>query len=423
MKKTFKYILAVLIILAPARVQADAIPPHIASMASQLYKGVEKDLKNKNLSSERKKALEESTKALRKLGVHRWSSSPAKISGKNIEALEKSYDSEPEDGRSVKMKWNPDTDKFSMKVLDDGSGKSEEFATALSGDVDPDLKVKPSDDPVKVLTSSDLESLKENIIGKWKSEDGTIFEFSATTKQAGEIRPPKEVFNKQIERNKEKIKTIKSSKIFKWRNKKTGEIIQQEKFHNLKEPFEYLGEKFAIENAQEEIAKLEEKITELMRERDGADLPLVDKHDPAGFSEASSSNGARPITITVTLTNGHVYTYDEAVFDGRRINAKRTYRVVPDLTNQKLPEIIKTKLVTQGWNPPGWLELDASIDAETGEVILDGLQWSMKVTYSSFFGDPPDIDRIHTPYSWNVTLSKDGAAFKIAEGAAEDLVP
>jgi hypothetical protein len=60
---------------------------------------------------------------------------------------------------------------------------------------------------------------------------------------------------------------------------------------------------------------------------------------------------------------------------------------------------------------------------ETGQMILDGHQWSMKVTYSSYFGDPPEIDRIHTPYSWNVTLSKGGAVFKVAEGAAENALP
>ncbi len=478
-KTILLHVLMVFFIFSPPDLSADAIPSHLASMAAQLYKGVEQKLKGKNLSAEQQKALAESAKILRSIGVHRWSVKPPKIIGgikeiaeilkldprqdKHIERLndfinqraktgtenalrqfakktkqefsdddrnalvadidkaigtameklEKNYVTEPEDGRSIQIKWNPDSGKFHIKVIDDGSGNGEQFATALAGDIKSiinknaegmSIRVSPSKNPVNVLVAADIKNLEKNLIGKWKAKDGTVFEFSEGNKLKGEINPSREFFDQQIEKAKERIKAVKKAKIFEWQNSETKEVIQQKKFRRLKEPFNYLGEKYAFENAEEEIAKHKKQIDMLMIERNRVNLLPKDKHDPTGFKDVASSGG-HPITITVTLTNGHIYTYDDAVFDGRRICAKRTCRVVPDLPNQKLPDIIKRQLVNGDWYPPGWLELDASIDAETGELILDGLQWSMRVTYSSYLGDPPIVDSIHTPYSWDVTLN------------------
>jgi hypothetical protein len=286
------------------------------------------------------------------------------------------------------------------------------------------LSVKPSNKPLQAITQGDIESLRGNILGEWEDEEtGEIYRFSATDKKIGEILPPREVFDQRIEQVKEKIESIKETKIFKWQNPDTGEIVKQEKFRRLKEPFEFVGKEYALVNAEEEIARLEKEITELKIERDGGKLPLVEQYDPAGFGELSSSNKAGPITVMVSRPDGYSYKYDQAVFDGRRITAKRTYRDVRDIENLKLPERIRNQAIDNGWNPPGWLDLDTSIDAETGDMVLEGSTWALHVTYSSFFGDPPNIDRIHSPYPRSRVLQKSGTGFEVAEGAASNFVP
>ncbi len=330
--------------------------------------------------------------------------------GKAFEALGKNYRVTTDDGHAVQMKWNPDAGKFLMKVFDDGKSDGEEFASSFSGDVktalsdngkDITLDTTPAQNPVQVMTATDIEVIRSNanILGEWQTEDGTIYIFSAAAEKAGEVRPPREFFDKQIEQLKEKAETIKNTKIFEWQNTKTLEIVRQKKLRKLKEPFDWIGEKYALENAEEEIAALETKITELEAERDGATLPPVKRFDPAGYKEMKASEGARTITVHVTRPNGYSYSYDEAAFDGRRITARRTYKTVEDFTNQKLPTIIKQRLIRDGWEPPGWLELEASVDVETGDLLLEGLRWSGHVTYSSFFGSPGEISSIHTPYS------------------------
>src|SRR3972149_7274689 len=89
MKTYLLYILSFLIFIAPAPGQAEQIPPHLATMAAQLYKGVEDNLKSKKLNPERRKVLEESARPLRGMGVHRWSTKPAKISGALPEGAER----------------------------------------------------------------------------------------------------------------------------------------------------------------------------------------------------------------------------------------------------------------------------------------------------------------------------------------------
>lgn len=489
----------ILFFLLPSFGYAEKIPPHMAAMAAQLYKGVEGDLKRKKLTPARRKALEESNKTLRDMGVHRWSTKPAKIGGalpevaeklkldlakeqdremlrefiskrtdkgteealrsfekkvkrpisqeernkKSVEIdgaisaaqekLKKIYTGTPVDGRAVQMKWKPDTGKFFMKVSDDGSGDSEEFATTFSGDVhseisengkDMTLGVKPSDSPLRAITEEDIKTLRGNILGEWTDkETGEIYVFSATNQEIGEILAPREVFDEKIEQIRDKIKSVEKTKIFKWQNPVTGKVVKQEKYRRLKEPFEFLGKEYALDNAKEEMARLNKEIEELKVERDGGKLPPVNQYDPAGFGDIKDTKGAGPITVHVTRPDvGYSYTYDEAIFDGRRISAKRTYRDVKDI-DPKIPERIRNQLINNSWNPPGWLDLEASIDVETGDMVLEGSKWALHVTYSGFFGSPPDVDRIHSPHPWSRVLRKGGTVFDVAEGAADSFVP
>ncbi|WP_136657210.1 hypothetical protein [Nitratireductor sp. XY-223] len=499
MRMFCRILFAFLLAAAPLNALAEQIPPHLAAMAAQLYKGVEAELQNPNVSPERRRILEEADRTLRQMGVHRWSSRSAKIdsalpavagklgldpatardretletfmSGRSVNGTEAAlqaleiqtnrpiseeeryqkaveideaigearkdfstdYVSTRDDGRAVRMQWKPGTGKFAMKVVDDGAGDSEEFAATFSGDVDETvsengqdvtLGVQPSRQPLQAITQEDIEFLRGNILGEWtEKRTGEIYVFEASDQKIGEVLPPGEVFDDRIAQIKDRIKSIRSAKVFQWENPKTGEVVKQETYRRLKEPYEFVGEEYALEDAEEKMAALEGEIAALEKERDGGNLLPRDKHDPVGFEEFLASGDGRPIKVTVTRPDGYSYTYDEALFDGRRIAAKRTYTDLMDLTNERLPDRIKKQLIDNGWNPPGWLDLDASIDAETGDLVLEGGKWSLKVTYSAFFGDPPDVDRIHSPWSSGRLLSKEGADYEVAEGAASDFVP
>lgn len=80
--------------------------------------------------------------------------------------------------------------------------------------------------------------------------------------------------------------------------------------------------------------------------------------------------------------------------------------------NERLPKIIKSMLLSDGWEPPGWLEMKASVDAETGDLMLEGIRWSLHVTYTSFFGTDYGIKKIHTPYSMPQLLKREGGVFE-----------
>jgi hypothetical protein len=352
--------------------------------------------------------------------------------GTAFEKLEKNYTVTTDDGQAVQMKWNPDAQKFFLKVFDDGKSGGEEFASNFTGNVktalsedgkDITLDTSPVKNPIQAMTATDIEMMRANILGEWQMEDGTVYKFSATEEKAGDVIMPRKFFDDQIEQAKDKIESIKDTKIFKWKNIDTDKIVKQEKFRRLKEPFEYLGKEYALDGAEKKIAALEAKIKSLEAERDGKTLPSVKRYDPVGYGDMKSSDGSRTITVHVSRPDGHSFSYDDAAFDGRSITARRTYKVVKDFDNERLPKIIKSMLINDGWDPPGWLDLEASVDAETGDLLLEGLRWSLHVTYSSFFGTDFEISSTHTPYSIPQVLKREGEAFEIAEGAAADLLP
>lgn len=428
--------LSVLTALFASDARAQAVPRHLSSMAATLYKELEREIESGALSGEHRTVAEESAKTLRGLGVHRWSAKPVTLPGsareidEQIDALEKTHVTETDDGRKVTMRWEPDEERFALKVLDFGATGGERFASGLSGSVefraDADgrsLGVRPVHPAFSVLTDDDIETLGGNILGTWHGANGDVYEISAGSEQTASVRPPREFYDRKIEELQEKVKDIKATLEYRWQNPKTGEVVRQTKFRRLQEPFEYHGKAYASETGEEEIANLESAITKTKSERDGYKPPPVDRYDPAGFARVSGSVDSQAITVTVTRADGYSYTYDSAAFDGSRISAKRTYRDLRDLTNEDLPDVIKSKLISGGWNPPGWLELDASIDTETGGLALDGSRWSLHVTYSSFFGGAPDVDRIHSPESDAVGLRRDDTGFQTADGAAAGLVP
>jgi len=371
------------------------------------------------------------TTAKRKLSATKMKRLTAEIDaafGKNFASLETDYTEKTIDGRTVQMKWNPNTDRFFIKISGDGTGGFEEFVTIFAGDVetklsdngeDLDLDITSSNGPPRALTATDIEALRATILGEWQTEDDTVYRISASDERSGDIRPPREFFDKQIDKIKDKVKSIKETKIFKWLNPETGQFVRQETFRRLKDPFEYLGDGYALDDGEARIKALETEISALEFERDGGNLALKDKYDPAGFKKLSGAQGARAISIKVRRSDGYTYSYDEAVFDGRRISAKRTFTTLRDVDNLRLPNEVRRQII-KSWAPPGWLQMDASIDIQTGTIVLNGATWTLHVTYSSSLGGSPKVESIQTPYSNPLFLRRDGDNSNIAEGASKD---
>ncbi|OOY42180.1 hypothetical protein, partial [Solemya velum gill symbiont] len=191
----------------------------------------------------------------------------------------------------------------------------------------------------------------------------------------------------------EEIATLQASKVYQWRNLETDEIVKQEKFRRLKEPWFYEGQVYREENTETEIARLEEE-RRLLAEQE---VPLVQQHDPVGFDNVQQE-GATNIDIHVIEAGGCSCSYDQAVITGSSIRARRTLVQQCDIIN--LPQTVIDQLLAS-WSPPEWIELEAEIDLAGGELRVEGKKWRMHVTYGSM---DYKVGNIHTPYSRTLSL-------------------
>jgi len=284
-------------------------------------------------------------------------------------------------------------------------------------DDDVTLVVTPTKAAISVLTEEDLRRLKSAIFGKWRDETtGDVWEISIAG--GGAVAPPAERPEKEIAELERKIDRIRADKIYKWKNTETGEVMRQDRFKRLREPFEYLGQELRRADGTAEIVRLEKRIEEL---RAAAEPRPVDAYDPVRMKVMLADREVRALNIRVTDRSDYSWTYDIALVSDGRITAKRTLRSVNEL-NVELPLVIRRKLIAS-WSPPEWVELEAEVDVETRRVYLIGRIWNMKVTWSpgAFGMGEPTIEGIHTPYSRGLRLER--AGFKVAEGAAKDQKP
>jgi hypothetical protein len=322
----------------------------------------------------------------------------------------------------LELDWDPVNNRFDIRIKakETSKGAGDGFDLRLKGDVrstltaegdDTTLTVRPSDSGMSVLTDEDLRRLKGTILGKWRDREGRIWEISSSS---GAARPkePAERPADQIPKLKREIKRIKSDKVYEWKNAKTGDVVQQDKFKRLKEPFEYLGEKFRRPDAKEKIERLQKKIKELRAA--GKALP-VEAHDPVRMKEMGAGGKTQSLRIRVTTTDGYSFTYDSAMLSAGHITAKRTLRSIKDIPG--LPRAVTRQLVTS-WSAPEWVELEVRVEGKSKPVYMTGLRWRLHVTYDD---DSHEVDSIHTPYSRNLRLEQ--AAAKVAEGAVQDKKP
>ncbi len=327
-----------------------------------------------------------------------------------------------DNGDRLELDWDPVNNRFDIRIKakETSKGAGDGFGLRLRGDVkstptakgdDTTLTVRPSDSGMSVLTDEDLRRLKGAILGKWRDGEGRIWEIASSS---GDPRPqkPAERPQEKIAKLKRQLEKIKSDKVYKWKNTKTGDVVQQDKFKRLKDPFEYLGEKFRQPDAKEKIARLQKRIKELRAA--GKRLP-VEAHDPVRMKKMGAGGKTQSLRIRVTTTDGYSFTYDSAMLSAGRITAKRTLRSIKDIPG--LPQAVTRQLVTS-WSAPEWVELEVRVEDKSKPVYMTGLRWRLHVTYD---GDNHQVDSIHTPYSRNLRLEQ--AASKVAEGAVQDKKP
>ncbi len=326
----------------------------------------------------------------------------------------------------LELNWDPVNNRFEIRIKarETSEGAGDGFDLQLNGDVtsaataegdDTTLTVRPSHSVMSVLTDGEIRRLQGTILGKWRDGDGSVWEISSSS---GGPRPKEPAARPadQIAKLKRETKRIRSDKIYEWKNTETGDVVQQDKFKRLKEPFEYLGEKFRQPDAKEEIARLQKRIKEIRAA--GKPLPVV-ASDPVRMNEMRASGKAQSLNIRVTDTDGYSWTYDTATLAGRRITARRTLRDMRDITD--LPEMVARPLIAS-WSPPEWIELNLKLDVQTKSVHITGSRWRMHVTYS---GDDYSVGSIHTPYARALTLTRDDKAslLRFARLDGEIIVP
>jgi len=475
---------------------AQSVPPHLASLAAQLYRDSAAALEDPLQDPEHAAAAKRALDMLKRAGIRHWARGPVALPGAAVAAaqalgldlaseadrleldrilaldpdaagkaiaeriraaggdeaavndavaavaaarmpaagLATSHAIELNRGETVELDWDPQSGKFQLRARDDGSGSGKPFDSVLVGETsftaDPETgaltaAIAPAETPARTYTERDFQRIKASIYGEWKDQDGAVWTFAPGGGDAGtgDIRRPASVIDAEIAALDAQIEEIEKAKEFVWQDPTTGEIIRQQRFRRLDAPWEYLGEEALVPNAGQEIAERREQIAALEAEKTGAGLLPVQQHDPAGFAAAQKAPGSVPVAIEVVQADGYRYRWDEALFDGKRISARRTYRDVRDY-NKELPDTIVQQLIAS-WSPPGWIELEAVLDPATASVTLSGDLWGLHVTYSGggLFGGAEAVESIHTPYAKDVRMDRAGSAERVAWGAADDQLP
>lgn len=354
---------------------------------------------------------------------------------KGADADQTSWSQKMEDGEIVTVTWSPETARFDIEVYDGSEG--ERFQTQLSARVDTSLDVETGalntaltldDTPVSVLTEADFVEISRSIWGDWEDENGwlwTIAPRDESDQDAGDVPPTPAEMRDEIARLKARRTELENAKEYVWFDPSTEQVVRQENFRRLPEPWEFRGEQPLIADAADQIAELTAEIDGLERSLSGADQLPVEADDPVNY-EDSVEQGAISVNLLTTLPDGHSYDWPDAIFDGRTLRARRTATDVRDSFDPVLPAGIVAELVAS-WAPPVWIFVDAKIDTSSREMTLAGEYWGLHVTFSGgFMGmGSPSVSSIHTPFGvpLNMTSQSDEVAYKSDWGAADTALP
>ena len=354
---------------------------------------------------------------------------------KGADAAKTSWSQKMETGEVVTVTWRPETNRFDMEVYDGSEG--ERFQTLVSARVDTTLDeetgalttaLRLDDNPVAVLTEADFIEISRSIWGEWTDTSGWIWTIAPrdeNDREAGDVAPTPAELGDEIARLKARRTEIENAKEFVWFDPSTDQVVRQESFRRLPEPWEFRGEQPLIADAADQIAALTSRIEELERSLSGADQLPVEANDPIAYDD-SVEQGALSVSLLTTLPDGHSYDWPDATFDGRTLRARRTATDVRDSFDPVLPAGIVAELVAS-WSPPTWIIVDAKIDAASRKLTLEGEYWGLHVTYSGgFMGmGSPSVSSIHTPFATALNMSSDGetVAYKSDWGAADSAFP
>lgn len=336
----------------------------------------------------------------------------------------------------VEIDWEPETGRVRIAIEETVEGESVPSRTVLSGTAQEDVAESDEDgargdlslaatadaDAVHVTIPEDIIAFRDTILGDWIDGSGYRYRFSAGEPESGRVAVPREHHDRRIRALRDRIERIKAESRYVWTDPESGDLVRQKKFKRLGEPYEYLGKRYAMPNAETRIAELEAEIEELTGERDSRETLPVDAYDPISYAALDPEEGrGEPITVEI-LEDGRVGSrYDSARFDGRRIVAKSTFKRAEEL-DPVIPTVIRQELVA-GWNPPHWLELDAIVSVETGDLTLDGNFWALHVTYGFDGHSYGPVKRIHTPYPKPITMNRFGGRIRVAWGAGANDQP
>ncbi len=341
--------------------------------------------------------------------------------------LETGHEIALEDGDMVRIDWSPQTAELVLQALreSDGDdayefslpGKTEVVRDAETGA--PTLMAAPDESAVpRAFTAREIRDRIASIFGLWENEEFRM-KITGGSADDGRVRRSPAMIEADMTRVREELDELGSAKEFVWEHPETAEIIRQERFRRLDEPWEYKGERQIVPDGDARKVALERELKTLEDEMTGKNLPTSERLDPVAFNAVKASGQARRLTVDFTEKDGPCsYVFTDAYFDGRRVVARGTHKE-PCSMNKSLPPAISNELIAN-WSPPRWLLLRASYDAD-GALALDGALWGMYVAY-----DPTSmsVNRIFDPHASDALSFRDGGGGElVALGAAETAWP
>lgn len=331
------------------------------------------------------------------------------------------------DGERLEIDWTPETAEVVITALKE-TGQPDDYELSLQGMTEisrdpetgePVIEARADKSkPPRALTAREIEDRKASILGTWEN-DKYVWQISAANEDAGYVKRSDREIRKEIDALRQEIEALQRAVEYVWVEGNTGEILRQEKFRRLQEPWVYKGEKSLVPDVEKEVAQKEKKIDDLEAESRGDDRPLSERLDPVAFERVKASPVSRPLRIEIrTKSEECSYAFTEAYFNGRVLVGRRSHSDVCTM-NRSLPAQIKSELIAS-WAPPQWLLLRA-IYSDSGELSLDGSYWGMRVAYDP---DAMTVSRIFEPYaSEQVSFRDGGGKTFVALGAADSLWP
>jgi hypothetical protein len=201
---------------------ADQVPTYLVDMSVDLLAGTRDELQKTSAQEDPDGMIRRTQQILRKNGLYNWGRSTQEPVPPVLTAAEKlDYELEKngagqhslqsssdilmdaitgwhgeteyviegrESGQSIRLRWNPDENQFTIVVQDKGDGEKTPFLTEIKGKLWR-KRVFPAKESIKTLNKQALEEqallIRDKLIGDWIDQQGHHWKFETTGK--GEI--------------------------------------------------------------------------------------------------------------------------------------------------------------------------------------------------------------------------------------------